>query len=61
MFNSFFLSPNLNKQVLCFLKVPLVTNRITKTVDNMKDSFPASLLSSHLYEFIGRGISNFPF
>lgn len=56
MFNSFFLSPNLNKQVLCFVKVPLVTNRITKTVDNMKDSFPTSLLSSHMYEFIGRGI-----
>ena len=56
MFNSFSLSPNLNKQVLCSVKVPLVTNRITKTVDNMKDYFPASLLSSHLYEFIGRGI-----
>lgn len=56
MFNSFFLSPNLNKQVLCSVKVPLVTNRITKTVDNMEDYFPASLLSSHLYEFIGRGI-----
>lgn len=56
MFNSFFLSPYLNKQVLCFVKVPLVTNRITKTVDNIKDSFPASLLSSHMYEFIGRGI-----
>ena len=56
MFNSFFLSPNLNKQVLCFVKVPLVTNRITKTVDNIKDSFPASLLSSHMYEFIGSGI-----
>ena len=56
MFNSFFLSPNLNKQVLCFVKVPLVTNRITKTVNGVKNSFPASLLLSHLYEFIGRGI-----
>ena len=57
MSNSFFLSPNLNKQVMCFVKVPSVTNRITKTVDDVKDSLPANFLLSHLYEFIGRGIS----